>query len=78
MLNTKLLLRHDLLKHFLGGFLIYAMTYVLLGNIIALMASILIGIGKEVVYDKLMNKGTPEFIDDLYVIIPALLMFLIF
>lgn len=45
----------DKIKHFVGGAII--------GFVLGLPAAVAIGAAKEIVYDKLMKKGTPELLD---------------
>ena len=65
-------IRTDLKKHFAYGAAISGGTYTvsylitedkLTSSLIAFGATAAIGAGKELIYDKLMNKGTPEWKD---------------
>lgn len=61
---------NDKIKHIIAGVIIGLITALLirlfwirdlmiLGGVVAM----LVGIGKEVIWDKLLGKGTPEFAD---------------
>jgi len=41
------------------------------------LAVVLILAGKEIVYDKLLKKGTPEWMDFVYGLVPAIFILLI-
>ena len=58
------LLAQDKLLHALGGVVIFAGCKVAqFSNEVCLATVAVIGIGKEVVYDKLLHQGTPEVMD---------------
>jgi hypothetical protein len=42
------------------------------GCIIGFLTGTALGVGKELIWDKLLSKGTPEFMDAVYTIIGAL------
>ena len=74
---SKLFLRPDLLKHFFIGFFIYLLASLVAVDSFALFVVILIGTGKEIIWDYALKKGTPEIIDAVYTILPAILMYFI-
>lgn len=61
---------NDKLKHLIAGAVISLITVVLIRiywswdyQILGAVTALLAGIGKELVWDKWMKKGTPEFAD---------------
>ncbi|MDM1502254.1 hypothetical protein HX071_08555 [Myroides marinus] len=67
----------DKLLHFFVGFFIYIVASVFLPNWIALLIVILIAAGKELIYDKKFNKGTPELLDFIFSILPGIILVLL-
>lgn len=82
----------DKLLHFVYGFFIYLFTYAIVSlvkhyffnqmnfnvDFLALIVGIVIGVGKELIWDLALKKGKAESLDTLMTILPALLMFFIF
>ena len=68
------LLRHDLLKHFFIGFFIFVIANQFTSNAMALIATTIVATAKELIYDLYFKKGTPEFIDVVYTILPAVVL----
>ena len=57
-------MRTDLLLHALCGFVIALIVAFLTGNFwIGWLMAILAGAGKELIYDMMLKKGTPDFKD---------------
>lgn len=52
----------DKLYHFIAGFVI-AIVFGLISPITGLITSVIVGAGKEVIYDKIMKKGCFEVLD---------------
>ncbi|HET8838497.1 MAG TPA: hypothetical protein VFM82_05820 [Flavobacteriaceae bacterium] len=73
----KKLLRHDLLKHFVFGFFLFVILDLVFDPWMALMFTAMIALGKEIVWDGILKKGTPEVVDVIYAVIPGLLLVLI-
>lgn len=57
------LLAQDKLLHALSGVVIFAGCHLFYSSPICLATVAVIGVGKEVIYDKLLQQGTPEVID---------------
>lgn len=70
-------IQKDKILHFLAGFWIYVIASVVFTPFIGLLATSIIGAGKELIYDLAMKKGTPEVLDFVWTVIPALVLFLI-
>lgn len=71
-------IQKDKLLHFIAGtyiFMFSALFFQLWG---ALLIVSIVGAVKEVYYDKVLDKGTPEFVDFLYTLAGGLITFLIF
>ena len=62
----------DKLLHFIYGTFISFFLIALFSEI-GFLISIVIFLAKEIIYDKLMKKGTPEINDFVYSTIPAIL-----
>ena len=61
---------HDKLLHFFwGGISAFPLIYVY--SIHGFIFSVTLYAGKEIIYDWLMGKGNPEFMDFIYSSIPA-------
>jgi len=67
----------DKLYHFVAGFLI-AIVIGLISPISGLICSVVIGAGKEVIYDKLMKRGCFEVLDFVATCIGGVIGYLIF
>lgn len=70
-------IQKDKLLHYFYGSII-AFPLVLLFSFYGVVITLLIATIKEVVYDKLLKRGTFEVLDIIYTIIPSLLFYLIF
>lgn len=66
-------LAEDKIGHVIGGLAI-AGAFAPFGWVAALVAVIAIGIGKEVVWDKWLGRGTPEVADALATILGGVLL----
>lgn len=56
----------DKIKHFLAGFIIATVATLIFGALWGIIATVVIGASKELIYDKLLKKGTPEVADFLF------------
>ena len=67
--------KYDKLKHFFIGYIIsLALPFI---GIYALYICIAIAVAKEI-YDKISKKGTPEILDVVYTVAPAVINYFIF
>lgn len=73
LLNVLSKVPKDKLLHFVGGTFI-SFPLITLFSTTGFLISILIFAAKEIIYDKIMKKGTPELNDFIYSIIPAILL----
>lgn len=69
--------RHDKLKHFFVGFFLFAGLSVFMENHLALCITAIVAVLKEIVWDGLMKKGTPEVRDIVYGVLPGLVIAMI-
>lgn len=76
--TLKEILRHDRLKHFFCGTLLFLGLSIFINPLWALIATTAIGIAKEAVYDGVMQKGNVDVLDWVYTISGALFIYLIF
>lgn len=72
-------MREDLFLHFVGGTVIMSvlsMFFLSMGINPWFAFGVVVGIAgsKELVYDKLLGKGTPDIWDFMYTVFPALLI----
>ena len=67
----------DKLYHLIAGFAI-SLIFGLISPFIGLVTSIVVGAGKEVVYDKLMKRGCFEVLDFVATCIGGVIGYLIF
>ena len=56
-------LRADKLKHFSAGLALSLLAGLLFCPIVGLATAVMVGALKEVIWDWLLKKGTPEFLD---------------
>lgn len=71
----KFKLAKDKQKHFLVGLIISAtIPYI---GVYGLILCIILGVGKEV-YDYTSKKGTPEVLDAVWTIIPAIVVYVLY
>jgi|TARA_X000001382_G_C3073906_1_gene148385 hypothetical protein len=66
---------HDKLKHFMIGYFI-SLSIALIG-FYGIFLTLFIAVAKEV-YDKLSGKGTPEILDIVYTVAPAIINYVVF
>lgn len=66
---------HDKLKHFFIGYFI-SLSIVFIG-VYGVFLTLAIAIAKEV-YDKVSKRGTPEMLDIVYTVAPAVINYFIF
>jgi hypothetical protein len=72
----KILIPQDKANHFVYGFLIFAFFTLFFTELTCLLIVVFIAAGKEI-YDKLSKKGTPEILDFVFTVIPALILTII-
>jgi hypothetical protein len=71
-------LKHaDKYLHAILGTLFYLFMTIIIQNYIALILTIILGIGIEV-YDKISKKGTPEVLDAIATFVLPILIYIIF
>ena len=58
-----MIFKQDKLKHLLVGVGISLVFGVLFSPLIGLIAAVIVGALKEIIWDRLLKKGTPEFMD---------------
>lgn len=73
----KILPDHDKLKHFYLGFLIFSLFWIFTPVWASILITAVIAGGKELIYDKMMEKGTAEFMDFFYSVIGGIIVGLI-
>lgn len=66
--------QQDKQKHFIAGLLIFAFFHFTF-PIVSGVAPLIVGVLKEVVWDKILGKGTPDKMDAIVTGIPGLLAF---
>ena len=69
------LLDYDKLLHLIAGIYICMFFSILISNIVGLIMVIIIGVGKELIWDNLMKKGTPEILDAVWTVVGGLSVF---
>lgn len=69
--------RQDRMVHFAFGFLIFLMLTLFFSTVGAAIIVAIIAGAKELIYDMLIKKEKPEFLDWLYSILPSILIILI-
>ena len=72
----KILIPQDKANHFVYGFLIFAFFSLFFTEITCLFIVIFVAAVKEI-YDKASMKGTPELLDFVFTVIPALILTII-
>lgn len=70
----KFLIPIDKANHFFYGFIIFMLSSLFFNNLISFLIVCAIALIKEVIYDKLLKKGTPDYLDFIASISPALLI----
>lgn len=65
-------LQMDKQLHFLYGLMIYSWAKPFFGWKVALILALVIGIAKELIWDKYLRRGTPEVLDIVYTFLGAL------
>lgn len=58
-----MIFKQDKLKHLLAGIGISLVFGVQFSPLIGLIAAAIVGALKEIIWDRLLKKGTPEFLD---------------
>lgn len=67
--------RRDYLLHLIVGSYIYMFTYILTqSDIISFVITAVFGIGKELIWDKYLKRGTPEVEDMVMTILGGLII----
>lgn len=64
----------DKANHFVYGFIMYLLAGLLFSGSTALIIVIAVAVLKELIWDKLLEKGTLEYADVVYTIVPALIL----
>ncbi len=72
----KILIPLDKANHFIYGFLLFFISNLFLNEIYSFSIVLIIALLKEIVHDKLLGRGTPDYKDVLFTIIPAVLFLL--
>lgn len=72
-----ILTKRDKLLHLVGGVYLYLLLSIIIDSSLACGITIIIGIGKEVVWDKRLGKGTPEILDTAMTSIGALSIYIL-
>jgi len=67
------MIQQDKLLHFFYGSIILHLSMVLFNPYISMLIVAIIGAGKELIYDKYMNKGNCEWLDFAFTIAPCFL-----
>lgn len=78
LLNRLAAIQKDKLLHFITGTYIFMISALFFQLWAALLIVAIVGALKEVYYDKILDKGTPELADFLYTLGGGLITFLIF
>lgn len=60
---TQTLTKKDKLLHLIGGVYLYLFLALLINSSIACGIVIIVGVMKELIWDRLLRKGTPEVMD---------------
>ena len=68
--------QHDKLLHFFYGFFIFVISDIFINDWYSIIPVFIIAIVKEL-YDKISKKGTPEIMDVVFTILPAIILTLI-
>lgn len=66
----------DKLLHFFYGAWISFISLLLLG-LLGLLIPVIVAAGKEIIYDKIMNKGAFEIVDFIYTVVPTIMLYLV-
>lgn len=67
----------DKLLHLIGGIYLFLILSIVMPHEIACGVAIIIGIAKEIVWDKWLGKGTPEILDTIMTSVGALSIYII-
>ena len=67
------MIQQDKLLHFFYGSIILHLSMVLFNPYVSMAIVAVIGAGKELIYDKFMNKGNCEWLDFVFTIAPCFL-----
>ncbi len=78
LLNRLAAIQKDKLLHFITGTYLFMIAALFLQLWAALLIVAIVGAAKEIYYDKVLDKGTPELADFLYTLAGGLIAFLIF
>ena len=71
-------IKKDKILHFIAGTYIFMISAIFVNLWMSLLIVAIIGAFKEWVYDKALNKGTPEVLDFLFTLLGGVLTFVIF
>lgn len=78
VLNTLAAIKKDKLLHFIAGTYIFMFFAIFLQLWVALLIVAIIGAAKELYYDKILKKGTPELEDFLFTLGGGIITFVFF
>ena len=70
-------LKHDKLLHFFYGSIISFISVLIFG-VYGLWITVIIAAAKEIIWDYLMKKGSPELLDFIFTIIPAGMLLILY
>ena len=70
-------IKHDKLLHFFYGSII-SFVSVLIFGVYGLWITVVIAAAKEIIWDYLMQKGSPELLDFIFTIIPAGMLLILY
>lgn len=65
----------DKIKHIAAGLLIYSFLTFVLNPYISIIVTIIIGGAKEIIWDKYLNKGFPDWWDFIMTIVFPIILF---
>ena len=72
----KILIPQDKANHAVYGTVIYGVLKIPFGKDIALGTVVIIAAAKEIIWDKLLKRGTPDPVDFVATIAPAILLYI--
>lgn len=67
---------YDKALHFIVGVLLACVLVYFLSPVYVILVSLIVGVLKEIIWDIMLNKGSPEIIDVVYQIAGTLLILL--
>lgn len=70
----KFLIPQDKANHFIYGFLVFFLANLFLSGLFSFLAVCVIASLKEIVYDKPTQKGTSDYKDFIWTVLPSILL----